>query len=109
LEKLQKWLKFKDMRFIKIINDKRFTLLSIFLFLYVIFNLIDGERGLISYIEKKEKKEQLIEKKESLITNLETIEKKNDLLTNNIDLDYLEILYREKFMVGKKSERIFIK
>ncbi len=97
------------MRFIKIINDKRFTLLSIFLFLYVIFNLIDGERGLISYIEKKEKKEQLIEKKESLITNLETIEKKNDLLTNNIDLDYLEILYREKFMVGKKSERIFIK
>ena len=83
------------MRFIKIINDKRFTLLSIFLFLYVIFNLIDGERGLISYIENKENKEQLIEKRELLIKNLETIEKKNDLLTNNIDLDYLEILYRE--------------
>ena len=73
------------MRFIKIINNKRFTLLSIFLFLYVIFNLIDGERGLISYIEKK-----------------------NDLLTGNIDLDYLEILYREKFMVGKNNEKIFI-
>ena len=97
------------MRFIKIINDKRFTLLSIFLFLYVIFNLIDGERGLISYIENKENKEQLIEKRELLIKNLETIEKKNDLLTNNIDLDYLEILYREKFMVGKKNEKIFIK
>ena len=95
------------MRFIKIINDKRFTLLSIFLFLYVIFNLIDGERGLISYIENKENKEQLIEKRELLIKNLETIEKKNDLLTNNIDLDYLEILYREKFMIGKSSETIF--
>tara|TARA_Y100000590_G_scaffold403229_1_gene489708 strand:+ start:2540 stop:2833 length:294 start_codon:yes stop_codon:yes gene_type:complete len=96
------------MRFIKIINNKRFTLLSIFLFLYVIFNLIDGERGLISYIEKKEKKEQLIEERKLLIKNLELIEKKNDLLTDNIDLDYLEILYREKFMVGKNNEKIFI-
>ena len=97
------------MGFIKIINNKRFTLISIFLFLYVIFNLIDGERGLISYIEKKEKKEQLIEEKELIIKNLESIEKKNDLLTNNIDLDYLEILYRIKFMFGKKNEKIFIK
>ena len=96
------------MRFIKIINNKRFTLLSIFLFLYVIFNLIDGERGLISYIEKKEKKEQLIEERKLLIKNLELIDKKNDLLTDNIDLDYLEILYREKFMVGKNNEKIFI-
>ena len=97
------------MGFIKIISNKRFALLSIFLFLYLIFNLIDGERGLISYIEKNENKEKLIEEKKLLIKKLESIERKNDLLTNNIDLDYLEILYREKFMVGKKSEIIFIK
>ena len=41
------------MRFIEIINNKKFTLISIFLFLYVLLNLFDGERGLISYYEKK--------------------------------------------------------
>ena len=51
----------------------------------------------------------LIEKKESLISELNLIEKKNSLLTNIVDLDYLEILYREKFMVGKKSEKIYYK
>ena len=97
------------MRFIKIINDKRYTLLSIFLLLYVAFNLLDGERGLISYFEKKEKKEQLIYEKKFLINDLDSIENKNHLLTNNIDLDYLEILYRQKFLVGKENEKIFVK
>ena len=97
------------MGFIQKINARKFTLISLLLFLYVALNLIDGERGLISYIEKNENKEKLIEEKKLLIKKLESIERKNDLLTNNIDLDYLEILYREKFMVGKKSEIIFIK
>ena len=39
--------------FIKIFNHKRFTLLSVFLFIYVTTNLLDGERGLISYFEKQ--------------------------------------------------------
>ena len=72
------------MRFVEIISNKRFTLLSIFLFLYVILNLFDGERGLISFYEKQ-----------------------NNLLTKNIDLDFLETLYREKFMVGKPKEVIY--
>ena len=50
---LQKWLQFKCMKFIEIINKKKFTLISIFLFLYVVMNLFDGERGLISYYEKQ--------------------------------------------------------
>ena len=53
LETKQKWLKFKHMGFLKIINSKKITLISIFLFLYVILNIFDGERGLISYFEKK--------------------------------------------------------
>mgnify|MGYP001258540065 CR=1 FL=1 len=96
------------MRFIEVINSKKFTLISIFLFLYVILNLLDGERGLISYIEKKQMITQLIDKKKSLETELYLIEKKNNLLTDSIDLDYLETLYRSKFMVGKKSEKIFL-
>ena len=97
------------MRFLEKINQEKFTLLIIFLFLYVMINLFDGERGLISYYEKQEIIKNLSEKKEILEVKLSTIEKENSLLTDVIDLDYLETLYRKKFMVGKSSEKIFIK
>ena len=96
------------MRFVEKINQKKFTLISIFLFLYVILNLLDGERGLISYYEKQINKQELIEEKELLAQKLSYIEKKNSLLTDKIDLDYLEILYREKFMLGKLNEKIYM-
>ena len=57
------------MRFVEIINKKKFTLISIFLFLYVVLNLFDGERGLISYYEKQKLKEQLIEKKKRFLSS----------------------------------------
>ncbi len=89
------------MGFFKIINQKRLTLISIFLFSYVILNLLDGERGLISFYEKKKIKENLIKEKTSLVTQLNFIKKKNNLLTETIDLDYLETLYRKNFLLGK--------
>ena len=95
------------MRFVQIINQKKFTLITIFLFLYVLLNFLDGERGLISYYEKQKVKEQLIKEKKALTIKLATVEKKNRLLTEKVDLDYLEILYREKFMVGKSKEHIY--
>ena len=97
------------MGFIKIISQKKFTLISIFLFLYVILNLLDGERGLISYYENQKIKEQFIQEKKILLNHLTLVEKKNSLLTDIIDLDYLEILYRKNFFFGKASEKIFIK
>ena len=97
------------MKFVEIINHKKFTLISIFLFLYVMLNLLDGERGLISYYENQKIKDQLIQEKKSLIINLNLVEKKNSLLTDVIDIDYLEILYRKKFMFGKVSEKIYVK
>ncbi len=96
------------MRFVEIINQKRFTLISIFLFLYVIFNLLEGERGLISYYEKQKIKEQLIGEKELLTVQLNLFEKKINLLTNKINVDYLETLYRKKFLVGKANEKIYV-
>ena len=95
------------MKFVEIINHKKFTLINIFLFLYVIFNLLDGERGLISYYEKQKIKQQLIEEKKSFSIELANVEKKNMLLTNKVDLDYLEMLYRKKFMVGTPNEYIY--
>ena len=95
------------MKFIQIINQKKFTLIIVFLFLYVLLNLLEGQRGLISYYEKQENKEQLIEEKKELSIKLALVEKKNMLLTDKIDLDYLEILYRQKFMFGKSNEYIY--
>ena len=95
------------MKFVEIINNKKFTLISIFLFVYVIFNLLEGERGLISFYEKQKMKEQLIEEKKALSIELAKVEKKNMLLADKIDLDYLEMLYREKFMLGKPNEYIY--
>tara|TARA_B110000014_G_C20025943_1_gene532537 strand:- start:131 stop:424 length:294 start_codon:yes stop_codon:yes gene_type:complete len=97
------------MRFVEIINKKKFTLISIFMFLYIVLNLIDGERGLISYFKKQHYIEQLISDKEILTKKLISVEKKNNLLTDNVDIDYLETLYRKKFMVGKRSEKIILK
>ena len=96
------------MVFLQIINRKKFALISIFLFLYVILNLIDGERGLISYFEKKNIIANLSEKESALTQKLNLIEKKNNMLTDVIDLDLLETIYRQKFMVGKKEEEIFV-
>ena len=96
------------MQFVETINKKKFTLISIFLFLYVMLNLFDGERGLISYYEKQKRIEQLFQQKESLVLQLDSVAKKNSLLTDIIDTDYLETLYREKFMVGKINEKIYI-
>ena len=96
------------MGFLQIINRKKITLISIFLFLYVMLNLFDGERGLISYFEKKNIIDNLYQEKELLTKKLNFIEKKNNMLTDDIDLDYLETVYREKFMVGKKGEKVFV-
>ena len=69
---------------------------------------MDGERGLFSYFEKKEIQNQLIQKKNNLIAQLNDVEKKIILLSDNIDLDYLEILYREKFFYGKPNEKVYL-
>ena len=95
------------MRFVQKINQKKFTLIAFILFLYVLLNLLEGERGLISYYENQKIKKQLLEEKKALSIQLVLVEKKNRLLTDKVDLDYLEMLYREKFMVGKSNERIY--
>ena len=85
-----------------------FILIITFLFLYFFFNLLDGERGLISYIEKKDIYEQL-KKDETILNNkIVDLEHKNSLLTENIDLDFIEILIREKFLFGKEGETTYI-
>ena len=95
------------MRLIKIVSQRKFILISMILFVYVMLNLLEGERGLISYYKNIQLKEQLTIEERLLRPELASVEKKNNLLTNLVDLDYLEILYRRKFMLGKEKENIF--
>ena len=85
-----------------------FILIITFLFIYFFFNLLDGDRGLISYMEKKEIYEQLKNDQINLNIKIEDLEHKNSLLTENIDLDFIEILIREKFLFGKEGETTYI-
>ena len=85
-----------------------FILITTFLFIYFFFNLLDGDRGLISYMEKKDIYEQLKNDQITLNAKIEDLEHKNSLLTENIDLDFIEILIREKFLFGKEGETTYI-
>ena len=93
---------------LSIIKKKYFILLSTFLFLYFFFNLLDGERGLISYFEKKQILEELKNQKNELTHKINSLDIKNSLLTDNLDLDYIETLIRQKFLFGKNGETLYI-
>ena len=90
------------------IKKNYFLLITTFLFLYFIINLLDGERGLFSYFEKKKLLANLQNEESEITNNIKDLEFKNSLLTNNLDLDYIEILLRQKFLLGKKDEIFYI-
>ena len=90
------------------IKKNYFILISTILFLYFFLNLLDGERGLISYFEKKNILKDLKNEKNKIINNINELEAKNSLLTDNLDLDYIEILIRQKFLFGKNGEKIYL-
>ena len=90
------------------IKKNYFILIITFQFIYFFFNLLGGDRGLISYIKKKEIYEDLKTKQNDLRIKIQDLEHKNSLLTENIDLDFIEILIRDKFLFGKEGETTYI-
>jgi cell division protein DivIC len=93
---------------LRLIKRNYFLLVSIFLIFYFVFNLVSGERGLFSYIEKKKLLTNLKKEELSLADKTEDLNNKNTLLSTNLDLDYIETLIRERFLFGKKDETIYI-
>ena len=91
-----------------LIKRNYFLLISVFFILYFGLNLVSGERGLFSYIEKKELLSNLKKEELSLTNKIEDMDHKNSLLSTNLDLDYIETLIRERFLFGKKGETIYI-
>ena len=90
------------------IKKNYFILIVTFLFIYFFFNLLGGDRGLISYLKKKEIYEEIKTKQTNLKFKIQELEHKNSLLTENIDLDFIEILIRDKFLFGKEGETTYI-
>ena len=90
------------------IKKNYLPLVGTFLFLYFFFNLLDGERGLISLVKKENLLQQLYVDEKILKEKIEKLELYNSLLSNNIDEDYIEILIRDKFMYSKNGEKIFV-
>tara|TARA_B100001559_G_scaffold169960_1_gene142493 strand:- start:142 stop:444 length:303 start_codon:yes stop_codon:yes gene_type:complete len=90
------------------IKKNYFILISTILFLYFFLNLLDGDRGLISYFEKKNILKELKNEKIKVANKINQLEIKNSLLTDNLDLDYIEILIRQKFLFGKEGEKIYL-
>ena len=93
---------------IKKIKDKLLFIIPILLILYFISNLLSGNRGLFSYFEKRNYLNNLENEEKLIKQEIEELEKSNTLLSDNLDTDYIEILWRDKFLLGKKGETVYI-
>ena len=93
---------------LRLIKKNYFLLISVFLIFYFVFNLVSGERGFFSYVDKKVILSDLKNEELSLAKKIDDIDHKNSLLSDNLDLDFIETLIRERFLFGKENETIYI-
>ena len=94
------------MNFFDVFKKRKILFLNIFLFLYIVFNLLTGERGLMAYFEKSELEKKLTKTKIVLTEEIQILDKKNLLLSENLNFDFVDILIRDKLKLGKKEEII---
>ena len=92
------------MGFFKVLKRRKILFLNIFLLLYILINLFMGERGLISYFEKENLFKDLNEQQVFLSQKVKTIENQNNLLSENLNFDFVDTLIREKLKFGNKDE-----
>ena len=93
------------MNLLKNLNKKKFILFNIFFTLYIGINLIGGDRGLISYFDKKNTYKAMIEEDKIITAKLKDLDHKITLI-NKKDPDYLDFLYRQKFNYVMEDEII---
>ena len=94
------------MNFFNVFKKRKILFLNVFLFLYIILNLLTGERGLMAYFEKNELEKKLIKTKAKLTKEIKILDNKNSLLSSNLNFDFIDILIRDKLKLGKKEEII---
>ena len=89
-------------------SEKKFFLILLIIFLYILYNFFAGDRGLIEYFKKKELLKEFEQKNLEINKEINFFSKKNDFLSANINRDYLDEIYRDYFVLGKKGEKIYI-
>ena len=94
--------------FVNSISERKFFFIMILIILYIVFNFFGGDRGLIEYFKKKKLLKEFQEKNLEIIKEINFLTKKNDFLSVNINKDYLDEIYRDYFVLGKKGEKIYI-
>tara|TARA_Y100001970_G_scaffold266444_1_gene355147 strand:- start:355 stop:654 length:300 start_codon:yes stop_codon:yes gene_type:complete len=92
------------MGFFRVLKKRKMLFINVFLLLYISINLFMGERGLISYYEKKSLLNDLNEEKTLLTINITDIERKNNLLSEKLDFDFVDTLIRQSFKFGNKED-----
>ncbi len=92
------------MGFFKVLKKRKILFINVFLLLYISINLFMGERGLISYYEKKSLLNDLNDEKTLLTKNITDIERKNNLLSEKLNFDFVDILIRQSFKFGNKED-----
>ena len=94
------------MNFFDVLKKNKILFLNIFLFLYIIFNFLSGDRGLLGYLEKNKLEKHLTQTKTNLMSKIEILNNKNILLSENLNFDFVDILVRDNLKLGKKEEII---
>ena len=93
---------------VNLFSEKKFFFIILLLILYIVFNFFGGDRGLIEYFKKKILLKEFQEKKLEITKEINFLTKKNDFLSVNINKDYLDEIYRDYFVLGKRGEKIYI-
>ena len=60
----------------------------------------------MGYFEKNKLEKHLVETKIKLTNEIKVLENKNSLLSENLNFDFVDILIRNKLMLGNKEEII---
>jgi len=90
------------------IPEKKFYFIILLIILYIVFNFFGGDRGLIEFFKKKSLLKEFQEKNLEIKKEIIFLTKKNNFLSVNINKDYLDEIYRDYFVLGKKGEKIYI-
>ena len=93
------------MKLFESLKKRKLLLFNIFFTLYIGINLIGGERGLVSYFDKKNIYQELLKKDEMLTTELADLDHRISLINKN-DTDYIDMIYRQKFNYVTEDEII---
>lgn len=95
-------------KFFLFFKNYKFIIINIFLIMYFAINFFDGNRGYFSFQNKKLEYQSLVEVEKNLKIENQQLKEENEALTTKINLEFIDEMYRKKFLVGKKGEKLII-